>query len=96
MVVSLQSPEVEKTAVEAKANVDSVFVVKGLHGLLSHAGENGEVGWSQDPKLFDSVGDWERFCEVAAASDLITLIYMQLDDHVGELWGRAESFRDLP
>ena len=50
----------------------------------------------EDATLLDSVADGEWFGEVAAVSDLATLVLMELDDHVEELWRTAETFQDLP
>ncbi|KAL8575449.1 hypothetical protein ACOMHN_000065 [Nucella lapillus] len=37
-----------------------------------------------------------RSREVTAVSDLPALIFVQMDDHVEDLLGAAESFQDLP
>lgn len=59
--VGLKSPEFEKAAVKVVADVDEVFVVKVLSGLLEHcAEEDGEESRCQDASLFHTIGDCKR------------------------------------
>ena len=64
----LQSPEVEQTAVEAIADVDSIVTIKAFHGLFEHhTEEDAEHSWCQDlfSRLFHAVDNWKGFREVA-------------------------------
>ena len=61
---------------------------KVIHGPLKyHAEEDGEESWCEDPALLHSFDDWEIFREVVGVSDLITLIFMQQDDHAEKVGG---------
>ena len=53
LCVGLQSPEIEQTAVEAIADVDSIVTIKAFHGLLEHhTEENTEQSWCQVQPCF--------------------------------------------
>ena len=65
LCVGLQSLEVEQTAVEAIADVDSIVTIKAFHGLLEHhTEEDAEQSRCQDATLFHVVGNWEGFRKV--------------------------------
>ena len=60
--MGLQPSEVEQAAIQAIPDVDEVFILEVISGLIEHhAEEDGEEGWSQDTTLFLPICDGEWF-----------------------------------
>ena len=76
---------------------NTTHITKVFHDLFEHhTEEDREENRCQDTIPLHTTGDKEEHWGVTVTSDLVTLVFVQLEYHVQGIWRIAKSFHYLP